>query len=133
MSVTGSCLCGAVSFEVIGDFESLYLCHCKRCQKDTGSAHASNLFSSSVKLIWKTGEDRVKTYELPSTKHVKSFCSNCGSALPSLQMNNQLVVVPAGSLDQDMSMKPTAHIFISSSAAWAQNLERVSSYEQLPG
>tara|TARA_R110002167_G_scaffold61789_3_gene174593 strand:+ start:2008 stop:2409 length:402 start_codon:yes stop_codon:yes gene_type:complete len=132
MSVTGSCLCGAVSFEVSGEFESLYLCHCTRCQKDTGSVHASNLFSSSAKLIWKTGEDRVKTYKLPSTKHVKCFCSNCGSALPSLQMNNQLVVVPAGSLDQGISIKPTAHIFTSSSATWAQNMERINSYEQLP-
>ncbi|WP_076715874.1 GFA family protein [Motiliproteus sp. MSK22-1] len=132
MNVTGSCLCGAVSFEVNGEFESLYLCHCKRCQKDTGSAHGSNLFSSSAKLIWKTGEDRIKSYQLPSTKHVKSFCSNCGSALPSLQMNNQLVVVPAGSLDQDISIKPTAHIFTSSSASWAKNMDRVTSYEHLP-
>lgn len=132
MNVTGSCLCGAVRFEVNGEFENLYLCHCNRCQKDTGSAHAANLFSSSAKLIWKAGEDKIKTYQLPSTKHVKSFCSNCGSALPSLQMNNQFVVVPAGSLDQDISIKPTAHIFTSSSASWAHNMDNVQSYETLP-
>lgn len=132
MNVTGSCLCGAVRFEVNGEFENLYLCHCNRCQKDTGSAHAANLFSSSAKLIWKAGEDKIKTYQLPSTKHVKSFCSNCGSALPSLQMNNQFVVVPAGSLDQDISIKPTAHIFTSSSASWAHNMDNVQSYEALP-
>lgn len=132
MSITGSCLCGEVKFEIDGDFESFYLCHCKFCQKDTGSAHASNLFSSTAKLVWQTVQDKIKTYHLPSTKHMKSFCSNCGSALPSLQMDGKLLVVPAGSLNQDISIKPNAHIFTSSRASWEHDLENVKSYEQLP-
>jgi hypothetical protein len=39
----GSCLCGAVRFEVEGDFQQFYLCHCGRCRNDSGSAHAANL------------------------------------------------------------------------------------------
>lgn len=132
MSASGSCLCGEVTFEIDGDFESFFLCHCKYCQKDTGSAHASNLFSSVAKLLWLSGEDKVKTYELPSTRHIKSFCSNCGSALPSLQMNDSLLVVPAGSLNQDISFKPNAHIFTTSRANWEYGLEKIKSYEQLP-
>ncbi|QBG36900.1 GFA family protein [Litorilituus sediminis] len=132
MSVSGSCLCGEVNFEIDGDFESFYLCHCKYCQKDTGSAHASNLFSSVAKLVWQSGQEKIKTYELPSTRHIKSFCSNCGSALPSLQMNDKLLVVPAGSLNQDISIKANAHIFTSSRANWDCGLENIKSYEQLP-
>jgi hypothetical protein len=132
MSTSGSCLCGEVNFEIDGDFESFYLCHCKYCQKDTGSAHASNLFSSVAKLVWLSGQDKIKTYELPSTKHIKSFCSNCGSALPSLQMNSKLLVVPAGSLNQDILIKPNAHIFTSSRANWEHKLEDIKSYEKLP-
>ena len=132
MSASGSCLCGEVSFEIDGDFESFYLCHCKYCQKDTGSAHASNLFSSVAKLVWRSGQDKIKTYELPSTRHMKSFCSNCGSAVPSLQMNGKLLIVPAGSLNQDIPIKPDAHIFTSSRANWDCGLENVKSYEQLP-
>lgn len=132
MNYAGSCLCGDVSFELNGEFESFYLCHCKHCQKDTGSAHASNLFSTTAKLIWQTGETIITTYKLPSTKHVKSFCSNCGSAVPSIQMNNKLVVVPVGCLDQDISIKPTAHIYKASAASWEKNLDQVISYEQLP-
>ncbi len=132
MMVTGSCLCGDVKFEVKGEFESLYLCHCKRCQKDTGSVHASNFFSSTATLIWKSGQEKVKTYQLPLTRHVKSFCSNCGAALPSLQMSGQLLVVPAGCLDQEVSIKPTAHIFTSSSASWASNIDSTPSFKKLP-
>ena len=50
----GSCLCGAVKFEVHGDFDSFYLCHCRYCQKDTGSAHAANLFSQSRQMYGST-------------------------------------------------------------------------------
>jgi len=132
MSITGSCLCGDVKFEIDGDFESFYLCHCKFCQKDTGSAHASNLFSSTAKLIWQSGKGKIKTYHLPSTKHMKGFCSNCGSALPSLQIDGKLLVVPAGSLNQDISIKPNAHIFTSSRASWEHDLEIIKFYEQLP-
>jgi len=46
----GSCLCGEVRFEIEGEFERFYLCHCEFCRKDTGSAHAANLFSSTAAL-----------------------------------------------------------------------------------
>jgi hypothetical protein len=41
---SGSCLCGEIRFEIEGEFERFYLCHCEYCRKDTGSAHAANLF-----------------------------------------------------------------------------------------
>ena len=104
---SGSCLCGQIKFEINGHFESFFLCHCKHCQKDTGSAHAANLFSSSAKLTWISGEEKVRTFLLNSTKHSKSFCDNCGSAMPNLQLNGQLLVVPAGSLDEDIPVSYT--------------------------
>jgi hypothetical protein len=121
----GSCLCGQVSFEIEGDFDRFFLCHCEYCRKDTGSAHAANLFSTSAKLKWLSGEEKITTYNLPSTRHVKSFCSICGSALPIIQMEGKLLVVPAGSLNEKLSIKPDAHIFISSKADWDENLESI--------
>ena len=98
---SGSCLCGEVTFEIEGDFDNFYLCHCSRCRKDTGSAHGANLFSSTAKLKWLSGVDKVTNFKLPSTQHNKSFCSICGSALPNIQLGGELLVVPAGSLDCD--------------------------------
>lgn len=121
----GSCLCGEVRFEVEGEFESFFMCHCQYCRKDTGSAHASNLFSTTASLIWITGESSVKNYSLPSTRHVKSFCSKCGSALPNVQMGGAFLAVPAGSIDTEILNKPDAHIFVSSKADWDRELEQV--------
>ena len=128
----GSCLCGAIHFEVEGDFERFYLCHCEYCRKDTGSAHAANLFSSTANLRWVSGESKVTLFHLPSTKHTRSFCSICGSALPSVQMNGRLLVVPAGSLNSEIPIRPNAHLFMSSKASWDEALEKVPMLERLP-
>ena len=129
----GSCLCGEVRFEIAGEFEHFFLCHCGRCRKDTGSAHGANLFSSTAKVRWLSGEAKVKTFQVPSTRHEKSFCSECGSALPRVQMNGALLVVPAGSLDSALETRPDAHIFVASRATWDQRLEDVPQIGELPG
>jgi hypothetical protein len=129
----GSCLCGRVSFEVEGDFENFFLCHCERCRKDTGSAHAANLFSSTARLRWLSGADRVKTFDFNSTGHIKSFCSECGSALPNVQMDGTLLMVPAGSLDSPVPLKPEAHIFWARRGHWDTDLEGIPRCNGLPG
>ncbi|KDM89785.1 GFA family protein [Photobacterium galatheae] len=128
----GACLCGAVQFEIEGDFDAFYLCHCQRCQKDTGSAHAANLFSTTATLRWLSGQEKVNTFTLPSTRHQKSFCTVCGAALPTLQSQGNLLVVPAGSLNQAVDIPPTAHLFTSSKAHWDHDLQEIPMYSKLP-
>jgi len=129
---TGSCLCGQVRFEIEGEFEQFYLCHCVYCRKDTGSAHASNLFSRTAAMSWISGKDRVRQFNLPATRHSKCFCGTCGSALPVTQMNGQLLVVPAGSLDSQIQLRPDAHIFVSSKASWDDALDGVQRVDRSP-
>lgn len=129
----GSCLCGDIKFKVVGAFDSFYICHCKHCQKDTGSAHAANIFSTTAKLEWVQGAEKVKTFNLPGTRHIKSFCTHCGSALPTDQKNNGYLVVPAGSLDCEFKMKADAHLFYGSKASWEENLDQAVKLDKLPG
>ena len=129
---SGSCLCGAVRFEVSGAFEHFFLCHCSRCRKDTGSAHAANLFSTTARLIWLSGEDSVTRYRLPGTRHEKQFCRLCGSALPGLHMDGAVLLVPAGSLDSALNQRPDAHVCLSSRANWDDGLDRISGHEGRP-
>lgn len=126
----GSCLCGAVTFELEGAFERFYLCHCAYCRKDTGSAHAANLFSSSAEFHWRSGQEKVRTYHLPNTRHVRAFCSVCGSAMP--HVSGGTVVVPAGCLDTELSAVPDAHLFGASRAAWDQDLASLPVFDTLP-
>lgn len=129
----GSCLCGEVRFEIDGAFEHFFLCHCGRCRKDTGAAHAANLFATQAKLTWLAGEQHIKTFQLPNTRHTRNFCGQCGSALPGLQMDGALLVTPAGSLDTDVTTAPTAHIMFASRANWDELLEKAPKIGGLPG
>ena len=132
-TTAGSCLCGAVQFQISGEFESFFLCHCKRCRKDTGSAYAANLFSSTARVIWISGHDSIQTYQVPDTRHERAFCTKCGSALPSVQLKDALVVVPAGSIDSAIDIRPSAHICCASRAEWDNGLENVPQVDGLPG
>ncbi|MCL1074970.1 GFA family protein [Shewanella dokdonensis] len=133
MTVTrGSCLCGAVTFEIDGQFDRFLLCHCSRCRKDTGSAHAANLFSFSAKLTWLSGAQEVSHFRLTGSHHGKSFCRHCGSALPTLQMDNKLLLVPAGCLDTVPKIMPEAHIFTDSKAHWERHFDKLPAFPQLP-
>ena len=129
---TGQCLCGAVTFRISGAFERFFLCHCARCRKDSGSAHSANLFSSVARLTWLSGQENVREFRLPGTRHVKCFCAGCGSALPFRQGDDGGLVVPAGSLDSRIDMRPDAHICLSSRAEWDDDLASVAGHDGLP-
>jgi hypothetical protein len=127
---TGSCLCGQVRFEIEGEFDRFFLCHCQRCRKGTGTAHAANLFSATARIAWLSGHEKVAQYNVPDSRHARTFCSACGGALPRERPG--MLVVPAGSLDTDVLAAPTAHIFVGSRANWDRSLESVPAFDTLP-
>ncbi|UWQ95748.1 GFA family protein [Rhodobacteraceae bacterium M385] len=126
----GTCLCGAVRFRIDGAFEHFFLCHCTRCRKDSGSAHSANLFSTSAQLEWLAGADLVAVFQLPETRHVRAFCTSCGSGMPVAQEG--LLSVPAGALDTEVALRPEAHICTGSRARWDDALHMIPCIDGLP-
>ena len=63
---------------------------------------------------------------------IKSFCKDCGSAVPSLQMGGSLLATPAGSLDSELDVIPNGHIFYSNKAGWEKELEKIRKFEKYP-
>jgi hypothetical protein len=119
-TLSGSCLCGDVAYEVTGDIQAFYHCHCRRCRKVTGTGHASNLLVKADEVTWTRGGDRIRRYDVPGAKRFASvFCERCGSYLPRLSSGAGLVMVPAGSLDHDPPVAPDARIFSASRADWS--------------
>lgn len=132
MVYTGSCLCKGVKFKIYGEFDHFFLCHCRYCRKDSGSSHAANLFSTQAKMEWIKTETVIKSYTPHKSQHTKAFCTTCGSALPNIQMEGKLLVVPAGCLDSPIHKRLDAHIFISNKAVWDEHLEDIKHYEKIP-
>lgn len=129
----GSCLCGAVEFQVSPPFKMFQYCHCSRCRKFTGTAHASNLFVDPSQLTWTQGEDNVATFALPDTKYFgTAFCKTCGSSLPWQAQNVANVVIPAGTLDEDPECRPKHNIFWASKACWYDDPAHLEKHAELP-
>lgn len=116
--LSGGCLCGAVSFEVDNDFSHFQLCHCIQCQKITGSAHASNLFTKPEFITWLSGVDKIKRYNVEGRRISNAFCTECGSRVPFLSLSGEVLAVPAGSLNGAPKKSAQANIFWPERAPW---------------
>jgi hypothetical protein len=128
----GQCLCGSCCYVIIGqEPKAMYLCHCSRCRKETGTTHGANVFFNDAQLLWEKGKDTISYFKLENTRKKRAFCTTCGSPLPRQESACQ-VVLPAGTLDDDILLEPTAHIFYSSRSSWEDKLLNLKRFDDLP-
>ena len=118
--LTGSCLCGEVTYVVEERFEAFYFCHCAQCQKVTGSAFASNILTSPDNISWLTGFNNVMHYQDPNRAFSKAFCKKCGAGVPHINKSKTNLVIPAGSLIDSPLSSPSANLFKSESPEWLE-------------
>lgn len=117
--LTGRCMCGAVAFEISEPLPGALYCHCKRCQRRTGSAFSVTGLTQPSSFAITEGADVVRTYRPEGDGWHKSFCSACGSQLFTNHPENQeLLAVRLGALDQDPGIRPGAHQFVDYAAPW---------------
>ena len=94
--------------------------HCQRCRKATGTGHASNLLVKPGSIKWLKGEELIKGYKVPEAiRFTNRFCSVCGGRVPRYVKETDFIVIPAGSLDSDPTIRPQARIFWDSRASWS--------------
>ena len=117
--IKGSCLCGGVAFELTGPPMRVVHCHCSRCRKARGTAHATNLLAALAGVRFVRGEDLLTSYKPPDARtfmHV--FCRVCGASMPRLDPGRAIAIIPMGSFDDDPGARPERHIFVESKAGW---------------
>ncbi|NKC00325.1 MAG: hypothetical protein GKR90_17815 [Pseudomonadales bacterium] len=120
--IRGSCLCGAVQFELtkaVGPFE---ICHCNRCRKTSGTAGMAALGVLSSDYRMTTGVEYIRVYTAPilyeAPAYEVCFCSICGSPTPPIDPPDDFFEIPAGLLDDDPGLKPDKHIFVDFTPDW---------------
>jgi hypothetical protein len=129
--LTGTCLCGAVTYEVRGPFNMMVHCHCSMCRKHHGAAFATFVGAPLMGFKRLTGEDRVGSYA-SSEKARRYFCRHCGSVTPTPVKEMDLVFVPAGNLQGDPGVRPEAHVFVGSKAGWYTITDDLPQHEEYP-
>jgi hypothetical protein len=128
----GECLCGACRYIITGEKpEAMYLCHCSRCRKETGTIHGANVFFNNAQLLWENGQENITDFKLKNTRKQRAFCKICGSPLP-WQDGESHLILPAGTVDDDAFLEPTAHIFYTSRSSWEDKVMDLKRFDELP-
>lgn len=130
--LTGACCCERVQFKLEDAFAKFFFCHCKQCQKLTGSAHAANLFTSPENITWTQGQAYIRRYDHPTRFFSKVFCLACGSALPYLSQRGHYLIVPAGSLNEEPTKPVDARIFCQEQTQWHKQGLTAPLYQRAP-
>ena len=108
---SGSCLCGAVSFDVHGELTPPDACHCSMCRKTSGHYWAStDILREDVTI---SGEDRISWYR-SSGKVRRGFCATCGSSLFWDVDGRARLAIAMGAFDQPTGTHLDKHIFVAS-------------------
>ncbi len=118
LPLTGGCNCGAVRYEVSARLQGASYCHCRRCQRRTGTAASANGRTEPGSFRIVAGEEHVRGWRPPDGME-KCFCGECGSALFSRNPEHpEHVGVRLGTLDADPGVRPTHHQFVDYAAPW---------------
>ncbi len=131
-TLNGSCLCGAITYKVKHNFKRFYQCHCKQCQQITGSAFAANIFTSPDNIEWLSGQGQIHTYNHPTRSFTKAFCKQCGCGMPFVTQNGKALLIPAGTLTDDIDISPEANIFTNEQVTWLDDGHSAISFEGFP-
>jgi hypothetical protein len=129
----GSCLCGAVAFEVSEPFRRVHHCHCSRCRKARASDFTTNGFVSDAGLRFLRGEEHIRTFKVPRARFFTvAFCDTCGSGVPRVDPTRGIAVVPLGALDDDPGRLADDHIYVGSAAPWGRVDDGLPQHEERP-
>ena len=109
--MTGSCLCGAVRFEVTGPLRDVAVCHCQMCRKAHGHIGAYTAARKDALRIVEAGG--LKWYR-SSTNARRGFCGECGSTLFWDADRSDTVSIAAGTLDAPTGLRTTLQIHVAS-------------------
>jgi hypothetical protein len=114
--LTGKCLCGQVEYAVEDAFVYARNCHCSNCRRATGSAFKPFAGIEREKLSITRGSKNLLLYgeELAHDAH----CGKCGSLLYSVVREGKFLHITLGTLVDEPSIRPSAHIFVGSKAPW---------------
>ena len=117
--LSGGCACGAVHYECNADPVIMLNCHCRDCQRATGSAYAA-IVAVPKAAVHIRGETRYHKIVGNAGKAIeRGFCQNCGSQVTmKLERLPDILVLQAGSLDDPSIFRPAMDQFTSSAQPW---------------
>lgn len=119
-NLEGGCACGAVRYRLTSAPMFVHCCHCRDCQRQTGSAFVLNALIETDRIVLLAG--RPEPIPVPTSSgrpHDVYRCPTCRTALWSdYGRRPPLRFVRVGTLDDPSALPPDVHIFTRSKLPW---------------
>jgi hypothetical protein len=126
----GGCACGEVRYRLTADPLFVHCCHCRRCQRQTGSAFVINVLIEADNVELLAAEPRAVPVPREGRKDQLIWrCPTCEVALYSRYNHPGVSFVRAGTLDEPSSVAPDVHIFTRSKLPWVALPEGVPAFD----
>ncbi len=125
----GSCLCGAVTFEVAGELPGPDACHCGKCRKHSGHYFVSTDVPRSAVTI--RAESKLSWFQ-SSEKARRGFCSVCGSSLFWDPLHRDWIGIAMGAFDGPTRTRLHVHIYAADKGDYYDIADGVPQFDQVP-
>jgi hypothetical protein len=131
---TGGCLCSAVRYESEGEPVFSLQCHCRDCQRSSGTAYIAAIRMPSAGFRITQGTPKRYVTQADSGNEItRVFCGDCGSPLyVQVSTRPDIVGIRVGSLDDPSGFRPEADIFIKSAQPWDYMNPALPKYDTYP-
>jgi hypothetical protein len=126
MTREGGCLCGAVRFKAEGDPLNVRICHCRTCQKATGSPFFARAVFDQRALTVEGDTGRYPSSELVD----RVFCKTCGTRLFAWRKIPAVAGVAIAAFDDRNAFAPTEHTWVSDKIGWVRLEDGLPQYAE---
>ena len=126
--LSGSCLCGGISYTYQGKLNEIAHCHCQQCRKAQGGAFATNAVIDETLFTLADPGGLLNRYR-SSTDKVRAFCSACGSPIYSSRTSIPGTLrLRIGTLDNPIPQRASYHAFYQSKAEWFEANDAIKKF-----
>jgi hypothetical protein len=127
----GGCACAAVRYRLASPPMFVHCCHCRDCQRQTGSAFVINALIETDRIVLLAGDPGPVAMPTDSGRpHLIYRCSNCRTAVWSEYGGlAALRFVRVGTLDNPAALSPDVHIYVRSKLPWVTLPNAVPTFE----
>jgi hypothetical protein len=132
--IRGGCLCGAVRYSTDAEPLLTAVCHCKNCQRQSGTAFSVVVAVPKGSLVFEGGEPGTYRDTGESGLPVdRRFCTTCGSPIISQPAAMPMMdVIKAGTLDDTSWLQPQLNVWCDSAQPWVHLSDAIPRFPQNP-